>query len=116
MTGTLSLQLQNNCSLPIRFSLQLDSLSSTRAKARQQLPQFLTSRAKRAEVVGELMGRAWGRGRQRGWGDRTMWGVGGGRDGARREGRVCGGVEHRRPAGVWGGGTLGSRRCEPGTR
>ncbi|XP_070111192.1 cilia- and flagella-associated protein 74 isoform X15 [Equus caballus] len=45
-------KLQNNCSLPIRFSLQLDSLSSTRAKARQQLPQFLTSRAKRAEVVG----------------------------------------------------------------
>ncbi|XP_053516168.1 cilia- and flagella-associated protein 74 [Artibeus jamaicensis] len=45
-------QLQNSSSLPIKFSMQLDSLSSTRREDRQQLPQFLTSSAQRTDVVG----------------------------------------------------------------
>ncbi|KAM5320183.1 cilia- and flagella-associated protein 74 isoform 2-T2 [Glossophaga mutica] len=45
-------QLQNCSSLPIKFSMQLDSLSSSRREDRQQLPQFLTSSAQRTDVVG----------------------------------------------------------------
>ncbi|XP_036918061.1 cilia- and flagella-associated protein 74 isoform X2 [Sturnira hondurensis] len=45
-------QLQNSSSLPIKFSMQLHSLSSTRREDRQQLPQFLTSSAQRTDVVG----------------------------------------------------------------
>ncbi|XP_012886885.1 PREDICTED: cilia- and flagella-associated protein 74 [Dipodomys ordii] len=44
--------LQNDSSLPIKFWVQLESLSSTRAEARQKLPQFLTSVAQRTEIVG----------------------------------------------------------------
>ncbi|XP_039732827.1 cilia- and flagella-associated protein 74 [Pteropus medius] len=47
-----SFKLQNNSSLPIKFSMRLDSLSRTRSKDQQQLPQFLTSPAQRTEVVG----------------------------------------------------------------
>ncbi|EFB20675.1 hypothetical protein PANDA_013764, partial [Ailuropoda melanoleuca] len=45
-------KLQNRSTLPIKFSLQLDSLSRSRSEARQRLPQFLASRAQRTEVVG----------------------------------------------------------------
>lgn len=55
-----SLQLQNKSTLPIKFSMRLDSLSSTK-RDHQQLPQFLVSRDQRAEVVGELAG-GWGLG------------------------------------------------------
>ncbi|XP_072676155.1 cilia- and flagella-associated protein 74 isoform X2 [Canis lupus baileyi] len=47
-----SFKLQNCSALPIKFSLQLDSLSPSRSKGQQQLPQFLTSPAQRTEVVG----------------------------------------------------------------
>ncbi|XP_069935504.1 cilia- and flagella-associated protein 74 isoform X8 [Oryctolagus cuniculus] len=45
-------KLQNDSSLPIKFSLRLESLSPTRAQDRQQLPRFLASPAQRTEVVG----------------------------------------------------------------
>ncbi|XP_048205954.1 cilia- and flagella-associated protein 74 [Perognathus longimembris pacificus] len=47
-----SFKLQNDSSLPIKFWVQLESLSSTRAEARQQLPKFLSPAAHRTEVVG----------------------------------------------------------------
>ncbi|XP_060055865.1 cilia- and flagella-associated protein 74 isoform X2 [Erinaceus europaeus] len=47
-----SFRLQNNSSLPIKFSMQLDSLAGARAETQQQLPRFLTSPAQRTEVVG----------------------------------------------------------------
>ncbi|XP_045659410.1 cilia- and flagella-associated protein 74 [Ursus americanus] len=47
-----SFKLQNHSTLPIKFSLQLDSLSRSGSAARQRLPQFLASRAQRTEVVG----------------------------------------------------------------
>lgn len=46
-----SFKLQNKSTLPIKFSMRLDSLSSTK-RDHQQLPQFLVSRDQRAEVVG----------------------------------------------------------------
>lgn len=64
LTGARSLQLQNNSSLPIQFSVQLDSVSCKRWENQQQLPQFLASPAQRTEVVGELaggLGIVWGR-------------------------------------------------------
>ncbi|XP_036163507.1 cilia- and flagella-associated protein 74 isoform X4 [Myotis myotis] len=45
-------KLQNNSSLPIKFSVRLASLSGSRHEELQQLPRFLTARAKRTEVVG----------------------------------------------------------------
>ncbi|KAF5924749.1 hypothetical protein HPG69_016714 [Diceros bicornis minor] len=45
-------KLQNNSSLPIRFSMQLDSLSNAGRGGQQQLPQFLSSRAQRTDIVG----------------------------------------------------------------
>ncbi|KAM6174154.1 cilia- and flagella-associated protein 74 [Erethizon dorsatum] len=45
-------KLQNDSSLPIKFSVRLDSLSRSRASDRQELPQFLTSQPQRADVVG----------------------------------------------------------------
>ena len=53
VTEPCSLQLQNNSPLPIKFSVQLDSLS-TRSGDQHRLPQFLASSAQRTEVVGEL--------------------------------------------------------------
>uniref|UniRef100_A0A8D1SZ79 Cilia and flagella associated protein 74 n=1 Tax=Sus scrofa TaxID=9823 RepID=A0A8D1SZ79_PIG len=44
-------KLQNSSSLPIKFSVQLDSLS-TRTRNQHQLPQFLAAPAQRTEVVG----------------------------------------------------------------
>ncbi|XP_053433112.1 cilia- and flagella-associated protein 74 [Nycticebus coucang] len=46
-----SFKLQNNSSLPVMFSMRLDSLSGRRSKA-QQLPRFLALPAQRTEVVG----------------------------------------------------------------
>nr|XP_010348640.2 cilia- and flagella-associated protein 74 isoform X1 [Saimiri boliviensis boliviensis]XP_039330534.1 cilia- and flagella-associated protein 74 isoform X1 [Saimiri boliviensis boliviensis] len=47
-----SFKLQNNSVLPVTFSMQLDSLSRTRAEDQQQLPQFLSSSSQRTEVIG----------------------------------------------------------------
>uniref|UniRef100_H0VY50 Cilia and flagella associated protein 74 n=1 Tax=Cavia porcellus TaxID=10141 RepID=H0VY50_CAVPO len=45
-------KLQNDSSLPIKFSVQLHSLSSSRASDRQELPQFLISQPRRTDIVG----------------------------------------------------------------
>ncbi|XP_042637533.1 cilia- and flagella-associated protein 74 [Orycteropus afer afer] len=45
-------KLQNDSTLPIKFSMRLDSLSCTRREDRQQLPQFLVSPEQRTDVVG----------------------------------------------------------------
>ncbi|XP_027438163.2 cilia- and flagella-associated protein 74 isoform X3 [Zalophus californianus] len=47
-----SFKLQNCSTLPIKFSLRLDSLSRSKSEDQQRLPQFLASRAQRTEVVG----------------------------------------------------------------
>uniref|UniRef100_A0A2K6G719 Cilia and flagella associated protein 74 n=1 Tax=Propithecus coquereli TaxID=379532 RepID=A0A2K6G719_PROCO len=47
-----SFKLQNNSSLRIKFSMQLESLCGRRGEAQQQLPQFLASPAQRTQVVG----------------------------------------------------------------
>ncbi|XP_040314661.1 cilia- and flagella-associated protein 74 isoform X3 [Herpailurus yagouaroundi] len=52
-SASSSFKLQNSSALPIRFSMQLDSLSSSRrGKSQQRLPQFLAFPAQRTEVVG----------------------------------------------------------------
>ncbi|KAM9706014.1 cilia- and flagella-associated protein 74 [Dama dama] len=48
---SLGFKLQNNSLLPIKFSMQLDSLSS-RSRDQHRLPQFLASPDQRTEVVG----------------------------------------------------------------
>ncbi|XP_052510049.1 cilia- and flagella-associated protein 74 [Budorcas taxicolor] len=48
---SLGFKLQNNSLLPIKFSMQLDSLSS-RSRDQHHLPQFLASPDQRTEVVG----------------------------------------------------------------
>uniref|UniRef100_A0A8B9YP82 Cilia- and flagella-associated protein 74 n=1 Tax=Bos mutus grunniens TaxID=30521 RepID=A0A8B9YP82_BOSMU len=48
---SLGFKLQNNSPLPIKFSMQLDSLSS-RSRDQHRLPQFLASPDRRTEVVG----------------------------------------------------------------
>uniref|UniRef100_A0A4W2HR74 Cilia and flagella associated protein 74 n=1 Tax=Bos indicus x Bos taurus TaxID=30522 RepID=A0A4W2HR74_BOBOX len=48
---SLGFKLQNNSPLPIKFSMQLDSLSS-RSRDQHRLPQFLASPDQRTEVVG----------------------------------------------------------------
>ncbi|XP_045155164.1 cilia- and flagella-associated protein 74 [Echinops telfairi] len=45
-------KLQNYSTLPIKFSMKLDSLSPRRNEDRQQLPQFLLSAVQRTDVVG----------------------------------------------------------------
>ncbi|KAG5202416.1 hypothetical protein JEQ12_003806 [Ovis aries] len=62
---SLGFKLQNNSLLPIKFSMQLDSLSS-RSRDQHRLPQFLASPDQRTEVVGELAS----------WGDRVGHGRG----------------------------------------
>lgn len=57
VTQPCSPQLQNNSLLPIKFSMQLDSLSS-RSRDKHRLPQFLASPDQRTEVVGKLA--SWG--------------------------------------------------------
>ncbi|XP_077009477.1 cilia- and flagella-associated protein 74-like isoform X2 [Tamandua tetradactyla] len=46
-----SFKLQNDCSLPIKFSMRLDSLGPARSHDRE-LPQFLASSSHRTDVVG----------------------------------------------------------------
>ncbi|XP_055275348.1 cilia- and flagella-associated protein 74 [Moschus berezovskii] len=48
---SLGFKLQNNSPLPIKFSMQLDSLSS-RSRDQHRLPQFLASPDQRTEIVG----------------------------------------------------------------
>ncbi|XP_075413892.1 cilia- and flagella-associated protein 74 [Tenrec ecaudatus] len=45
-------KLQNYSTLPIKFSMKLDSLSPRRNEDRQQVPQFLLSAVQRTDVVG----------------------------------------------------------------
>ncbi|NXK90279.1 CFA74 protein, partial [Formicarius rufipectus] len=45
-------QIQNTSSLTLLYSLQLDSLSPTRDRDRQEIPAFLTSSVQRTEIVG----------------------------------------------------------------
>lgn len=76
MTWPCSPQLQNNSPLPIKFSMQLDSLSS-RSRDQHRLPQFLASPDRRTEVVGELAscGDRVGRGRRGPGGARRCRGI-----------------------------------------
>ncbi|NXF83761.1 CFA74 protein, partial [Sclerurus mexicanus] len=49
---TCTVRVQNTSSLTLPYSLQLDSLSPTRDRDRQEIPAFLTSSVQRTEVVG----------------------------------------------------------------
>ncbi|NXL42433.1 CFA74 protein, partial [Podilymbus podiceps] len=49
---TSTFKIQNTSTLPLRYSIQLDSLSSTRDKDQQRLPSFITSSLQRTEFVG----------------------------------------------------------------
>ncbi|XP_074748670.1 cilia- and flagella-associated protein 74 [Strix uralensis] len=49
---TSTFKIQNTSTLTLRYSIQLDSLSSTRDKDRQRLPSFITSPLQRTEFVG----------------------------------------------------------------
>uniref|UniRef100_A0A8C0EAQ3 Cilia and flagella associated protein 74 n=1 Tax=Bubo bubo TaxID=30461 RepID=A0A8C0EAQ3_BUBBB len=49
---TSTFKIQNTSTLTLRYSIQLDSLSSTRDKDRQRLPSFITSSLQRTEFVG----------------------------------------------------------------
>ncbi|NXP29242.1 CFA74 protein, partial [Scytalopus superciliaris] len=49
---TSTVTIQNTSSLTLPYSLQLDSLSPTRDRDRQEIPAFLTSSVQRTEVVG----------------------------------------------------------------
>ncbi|XP_006871837.1 PREDICTED: uncharacterized protein C1orf222-like [Chrysochloris asiatica] len=51
-SGSSTFKLQNHSTLPIKFSMRLDSLACTRREDRQQLPQFLVSQVQRTNVVG----------------------------------------------------------------
>ncbi|VTJ66983.1 Hypothetical predicted protein [Marmota monax] len=106
-----SWQLQNDSSLPIKFSMRLESLSSTRALARQQLPQFLASPTQRTDLVGEPLGPGGerDRGEHRALGVRELWAgrVAGLGDSVSGEGLVCRGARAR--WGVrWGGAEAAS--------
>ncbi|KAM6116691.1 cilia- and flagella-associated protein 74 [Phoenicopterus ruber ruber] len=50
--ATSTFKIQNTSTLTLRYSIQLDSLSSTRDKDRQRLPSFITSSLRRTEFVG----------------------------------------------------------------
>ncbi|NXI93269.1 CFA74 protein, partial [Psophia crepitans] len=50
--ATSTFKVQNTSTLALRYSIQLDSLSSTRDKDRQRLPAFITSSSQRTEFVG----------------------------------------------------------------
>ncbi|NXL27717.1 CFA74 protein, partial [Glaucidium brasilianum] len=50
--GTSTFKIQNTSALTLRYSMQLDSLSSTRDKDWQRLPSFITSSSQRTEFVG----------------------------------------------------------------
>ncbi|XP_012920634.1 cilia- and flagella-associated protein 74 isoform X3 [Heterocephalus glaber] len=49
---SMGFKLQNDSSLPIKFSVRLSSLSGSGASAQQELPQFLTARPQRTDIVG----------------------------------------------------------------
>ncbi|XP_059685957.1 cilia- and flagella-associated protein 74 [Gavia stellata] len=49
---TSTFKIQNTSTLTLRYSIQLDSLSSTRDKDQQKLPSFITSSLQRTEFVG----------------------------------------------------------------
>ncbi|XP_074781112.1 cilia- and flagella-associated protein 74 isoform X1 [Athene noctua] len=49
---TSTFKIQNTSTLTLRYSIQLDSLSSTRDKDWQRLPSFITSPLQRTEFVG----------------------------------------------------------------
>uniref|UniRef100_A0A8C6W569 Cilia- and flagella-associated protein 74 n=1 Tax=Nannospalax galili TaxID=1026970 RepID=A0A8C6W569_NANGA len=49
---SVNFKLYNESSLPVKFWMQLESLSAKRAEAQQQVPRFLTSPEQRTEVVG----------------------------------------------------------------
>ncbi|NWR59614.1 CFA74 protein, partial [Bucorvus abyssinicus] len=49
---TSTFKIQNTSTLTLRYSIQLDSLSSTRDKDWQRLPSFITSSLQRTEFVG----------------------------------------------------------------
>ncbi|XP_009578181.1 PREDICTED: uncharacterized protein CFAP74 [Fulmarus glacialis] len=49
---TSTFKIQNTSTLTLRYSIQLDSLSSTRDKDQQRLPSFITSSLQRTEFVG----------------------------------------------------------------
>ncbi|NXQ07901.1 CFA74 protein, partial [Vidua macroura] len=51
-TVTATVQIKNTSSLTLPFSVQLESLSPTRDRDRQQIPSFLTSSLQRTEIVG----------------------------------------------------------------
>uniref|UniRef100_A0A8C4UNQ9 Cilia and flagella associated protein 74 n=1 Tax=Falco tinnunculus TaxID=100819 RepID=A0A8C4UNQ9_FALTI len=49
---TSTFKIQNTSTLSLRYSIQLDSLSSARDKDQQSLPSFITSSLQRTEFVG----------------------------------------------------------------
>ncbi|XP_075577713.1 cilia- and flagella-associated protein 74 [Pelecanus crispus] len=49
---TSTFKIQNTSTLTLRYSIQLDSLSSTRDKDQQRLPSFIMSSLQRTEFVG----------------------------------------------------------------
>ncbi|NXV41645.1 CFA74 protein, partial [Uria aalge] len=49
---TSTFKIQNTSTLTLRYSMQLDSLSSTRDKDQQRIPSFLMSSLQRTEFVG----------------------------------------------------------------
>ncbi|NWU49692.1 CFA74 protein, partial [Dromas ardeola] len=49
---TSTFKIQNTSTLTLQYSMQLDSLSSTRDKDQQRIPSFLTSSLQRTEFVG----------------------------------------------------------------
>ncbi|NWX89247.1 CFA74 protein, partial [Nothoprocta ornata] len=50
--ATFTFKIQNTSTLNLIYSIQLDSLSSTRDKDQQRLPSFLTSSVQRTDLVG----------------------------------------------------------------
>ncbi|NXI71056.1 CFA74 protein, partial [Anseranas semipalmata] len=50
--ATSTFEIQNTSTLTLQYSIQLDSLSSTRGKDQQKLPSFITSSLQRTEIVG----------------------------------------------------------------
>ncbi|NXJ64890.1 CFA74 protein, partial [Rostratula benghalensis] len=50
--GTSTFKIQNTCPVALQFSIQLDSLSSTRDKDQQEVPPCITSPLPRTEFVG----------------------------------------------------------------
>ncbi|NXI79562.1 CFA74 protein, partial [Rhipidura dahli] len=51
-TVTSTVKIENNSTLTLPFSVQLESLSPTRDRDQQKIPSFLTSSVQRTEIVG----------------------------------------------------------------